>query len=86
MHLAQTVDTPVLGLHAASNPARSGPYLDRRAGASTATMMPLASSCINRTEQLKWGRKIEYPGVMALITVDDVMARFQAFTQHAGLG
>src|SRR5690606_37377210 len=30
MHMANAVGTPVLGLHAASNPVRSGPYSDRQ--------------------------------------------------------
>jgi heptosyltransferase I len=30
MHMANAVGARVLGLHAASNPARSGPYSDRR--------------------------------------------------------
>src|SRR3546814_6182595 len=30
MHIANAMGTKVLGLHAASNPARSGPYSDRR--------------------------------------------------------
>src|SRR5690606_6886383 len=30
MHMANSVGTPVLGLHAASNPQRSGPYSERR--------------------------------------------------------
>ena len=30
MHMANAVGTRVLGLHAASNPDRSGPYSDRR--------------------------------------------------------
>ena len=29
-HMATMVDTPVIGLYAATNPARSGPYLSRR--------------------------------------------------------
>ena len=30
MHMANAAGTKVLGLHAASNPHRSGPYSDRR--------------------------------------------------------
>ncbi len=29
-HMATMVGTPVIGLYAATNPARSGPYLSRR--------------------------------------------------------
>lgn len=78
MHMANAVGTPVLGLHAASNPARSGPYSDRRwcvdrydAAARKYLGKPAAD--------LSWGRKIERPGVMDLITVDDVIERLEAF-------
>jgi heptosyltransferase I len=78
MHLATAVGTPVVGLHAASNPARSGPYLSQ-------------VWCVNRyddaarrylgrpADALKWGTKIEREGVMALVTVDDVIERIEAF-------
>ena len=77
MHMANAVGTRVLGLHAASNPDRSGPYSDRR-------------WCVNKYDaaarkyfgkaasELPWGKKIEKPGVMDLISVDDVIERFEA--------
>lgn len=78
MHMANAVGTPVLGLHAASNPARSGPYSDRRwcvdrydAAARKFRKKPAA--------ELPWGTKLEYPGVMELIEVDDVIERLEAF-------
>src|SRR5690606_11460290 len=73
MHIANAMGTKVLGLHAASNPARSGPYSDRR-------------YCVDRYDdaarrhlgkpaaELKWGTKIEFDGVMELVTVDDAIA------------
>jgi heptosyltransferase I len=76
MHIANAMDTKVLGLHAASNPKRSGPYSDLR-------------YCVNRYDdaarrflgqsasELKWGTKIEHPGVMDLVTVDDAIAAFE---------
>jgi heptosyltransferase I len=83
MHMANAVATPVLGLHAASNPQRSGPYSDRRwcvdrydAAARKFGGKPAAD--------LPWGTKLEYPGVMDLIEVDDVLERLGAFaSQHA---
>ena len=78
MHMANAVGCKVLGLHAASNPDRSGPYSDRR-------------WCVNKYDeasqrylgkpasQIPWGSKIEKPGVMDLIGVDDVIERFEAF-------
>lgn len=81
MHMANAVGTPVLGLHAASNPNRSGPYSDRR-------------WCVDRYDaaarrfrgkpatELPWGTKLEYPGVMDLIEIDAVIERFEAFRNN----
>lgn len=77
MHVANAVGLKVLGLHAASNPARSGPYSDRRwcvdkyDDASRQYLGKPAS-------EIPWGTKIEKPGVMDLIAVDDVIERFEA--------
>ncbi len=80
MHMANAVGARVLGLHAASNPARSGPYSDRR-------------WCVDRYDaaarkylrkpagEIPWGTKIEYPGVMDLIEVDAVIERLEAANQ-----
>ncbi|WHZ19124.1 MAG: ADP-heptose--lipooligosaccharide heptosyltransferase II [Rhodanobacteraceae bacterium] len=82
MHMANAVGARVLGLHAASNSARSGPYSDRR-------------WCVDRYDDaarkflhqpaaaIPWGTKIEYPGVMDLVRVDDVVERLEASVQVA---
>lgn len=81
MHMANAVGTPVLGLHAASNPNRSGPYSDRQ-------------WCVDRydaaarkfrgksADQLAWGTKLEHVGVMDLIEVEDVIERLDAFANQ----
>jgi len=81
MHMANAVGTPVLGLHAASNPHRSGPYSDRRwcvdrydAAARRFRGKPAA--------ELPWGTKIEEPGVMDLVTIDDAVEAFERFVAH----
>ena len=68
------VDTPVIGLYAATNPERSGPYLSRRwcvnaydAAARQFLRKPAAD--------LPWTTKIELPGVMELIQAADVAAK-----------
>jgi heptosyltransferase I len=78
MHIANAMGTRVLGLHAASNPARSGPYSDRR-------------YCVDRYDDaarkylgkpgsaLRWGTKVEVDGVMDLVTVDDAIAAFERY-------
>jgi len=78
MHIANAMGTKVLGLHAASNPLRSGPYSDVR-------------YCVDRydaaarrflrkpADQLSWGTKIEFDEVMSLVTVDDAIAAFERY-------
>jgi heptosyltransferase I len=74
VHMATMVATPVLGLYAATNPQRSGPYLsrewcvDRYAAAAQ-------RFCGKPAAQLAWTRKIEEPGVMQLIETEAVLAR-----------
>ena len=76
-HMATTVGTPVIGLYAATNPARTGPYysrpwcVDRYEAAARAFMSKPAV-------ELPWTEKIERPGVMDLITKDDVIERLDA--------
>ena len=71
VHMATTVGTPVIGLYAATNPQRSGPYYSRQwcvdrydAAALKFYRRPAA--------ELPWTEKIEKPGVMELIEVDAV--------------
>lgn len=76
MHIANAMGAAVLGLHAASNPRRSGPYSSVR-------------YCVDRYDdaarrykgrpatELAWGTKIEHDGVMDLITVDDGITAFE---------
>lgn len=82
VHMATAMGTPVVGLYAATNPARSGPYLSRQ-------------WCVDRydaaarryygkpAEELPWTTKIERAGVMELITPDAVIERLQAL--HSAL-
>jgi heptosyltransferase I len=78
MHMANAVGTPVIGLHAASNPARSGPYSSRQwcvdrydAAARKFRGRPAA--------ELKWGTKLEYAGVMDLVETPAVIETLDHF-------
>jgi heptosyltransferase I len=73
-HMATMVGTPVVGLYAATNPARSGPYLS---GRWCIDAYPQAARTFRGCEpdELPWTHKIEEPGVMDLIGVDQVTAR-----------
>jgi heptosyltransferase I len=76
-HMAGMVGLPVIGLYAATNPFRSGPYFSR-------------DWCVNLYDQaarkflgkpaseLPWTKKIEMPGVMELIEVEAVKSRLDA--------
>jgi heptosyltransferase I len=74
VHMATMVGTPVIGLYAATNPARSGPYLSRR---WCVDAYPQAARRFRRRDpqQLPWTEKIEEPGVMDLIQVPQVTAK-----------
>ncbi|MET0289819.1 MAG: glycosyltransferase family 9 protein [Pseudoxanthomonas sp.] len=83
MHIANAMGAKVLGLHAASNPLRSGPYSDVRycvdrydAAARLHLKRPAA--------ELTWGTKIEFDDVMSLVTVDDAIAAFERYRADHG--
>ena len=83
MHIANAMGTKVLGLHAASNPARSGPYSDVRYcvdkyDAAARKFLGKPAS------ELKWGTKIEFDDVMELIGVEDAVAAFERYAAHRG--
>jgi heptosyltransferase I len=85
MHMANAVGTKVLCLHAASNPERSGPYSDRRWCVDKYD--EAARKYLDKpASELPWGSKIEKPGVMDLIGVDDVIERYEAAARELGLG
>ena len=73
-HMATMVNTPVIGLYAATNPERSGPYLSRRwcVDAYDAAARKFLGK---PATELPWTRKIELPGVMDLIEVAAVTAK-----------
>ncbi|MEM8843834.1 MAG: glycosyltransferase family 9 protein [Pseudomonadota bacterium] len=79
-HMATCVDTPVIGLHAASNSLRSGPYLS-------------LANCVDKysqaaqiyfgkpADQINWGTKIEKPGVMDLINSNEVIIKLDSMME-----
>ncbi len=79
-HVASAIGTPVLGLYAATPSRRSGPYnslalcVDKYAEAARQFRQ-------KEPEELRWGQRIEYPGVMDLIETKDVTAKIDAFMQ-----
>ncbi|HEX7114066.1 MAG TPA: glycosyltransferase family 9 protein [Steroidobacter sp.] len=80
-HMATAVGTPVIGLYAATNPARSGPYLSRQ---WCVDKYDLAARRLlgKPASELPWTTKIELPGVMDLITPEEVIIKLQGL-MHA---
>jgi heptosyltransferase I len=76
-HMASMVGLPVIGLYAATNPQRAGPYYSRQ-------------WCVDKYDQaarkflgkpaaqIPWTTKIERPGVMDLIAVSDATEKLDA--------
>lgn len=76
-HMGTAAEIPVIGLYAATNPSRSGPYLSRQwcvdkydVAARRLLGKPAA--------EIPWTTKIERPGVMDLITPDDVIKKMHS--------
>ncbi len=81
-HMANAMGTKVLGLFACTDAERSGPYSDRRWTVNR--YEDAAQQLLNRpASTLRWGKRIEFPGTMDLVTVADAVERFDAY--DAGL-
>jgi heptosyltransferase I len=80
-HIASALGTPVIGLHAATWSKRSGPYNS-------------LDLCVDRFEEaarkfrdkeaaeLRWGTRIEEPGVMDLVRPQDVIEQMMAWNSR----
>jgi len=80
-HIASTVGTDVLGIFAASNPNRSGPYNS-------------LEWCVNRypealkkftgqsAEEARWGSKAEFEGAMEMVTVEDATVMLDRWVEE----
>jgi heptosyltransferase I len=73
IHFAAITQTPALGLYAATDPQRSGPYhyRDFCVNAYSAAAQQYRKQ---DAKDLAWGRKIEHDGVMDLIRIEDAIA------------
>lgn len=72
-HIASAVGTDVLGLFAASNPNRSGPYnsLQWCVNRYPEALQQFAGKTV---AEARWGAKAEFEGAMELVTVADTTA------------
>ncbi|MEA3137858.1 MAG: heptosyltransferase [Gammaproteobacteria bacterium] len=79
-HMAGMVGLPVIGLYAATNPQRAGPYYSRQWCVDKYD--EAARKFLNKpAAQIPWTAKIERPGVMDLIAVSEVTAKLDALMQ-----
>jgi heptosyltransferase I len=82
VHMAAAVGTPVVGLYAATDPRRAGPYTDRR-------------WCVDRypeavrrylgrdPDALPWGTRVRHPRVMDLVETEAVVDALDRALAHA---
>ena len=84
-HLSTAAGTPVLGLYAATNSLRDGPYLSRQLCVDKYDAA--ARVLLNKpASEVAWGTSIDREGVMDLITPDDVIKKLQSFMAHRAKG
>lgn len=70
-HMATAVGTPVIGLYASSNPARTGPYVSRRL--TVDRYADALERYMGKTvDDVRWGQRVRHPEAMTLIEVTDV--------------
>ncbi len=81
-HIANAMGSKVIGLFACTDRERCGPYSDLRFSVNhydeaSRKFMGKAAS------ELRWGKRVEFPGVMDLIPVKEVIGRFDLFDSGA---
>jgi heptosyltransferase I len=75
VHMANAMGTGVLGLFACTDRDRCGPYSDLRW--SVNHYGEAARRFLGKPP--RWGQRVEFPGVMDMIPVDEVVGLFDAF-------
>ncbi|MFA6987258.1 MAG: glycosyltransferase family 9 protein [Arenimonas sp.] len=77
-HMANAMGTKVIGLFACTDRERCGPYSDL--SHSVNHYDEAARKFIGKpASELRWGKRVEFPGVMDLIPVEEVVAKFDEF-------
>ncbi|WP_111978234.1 glycosyltransferase family 9 protein [Algibacillus agarilyticus] len=83
-HMAVTQQTPVIGLYAHSNPARTGPYLYLDYVVEVYHQMLQAQFAVSAA-QAKWGKRVKGENLMQAISVDRVIKMFDRVVQENNL-
>ena len=81
-HMATMVGTPVVGLYAATRTARAGPYYSRQ-WCVDAYDQAAREAFGKAAADIPWTEKIERPGIMELIQIEQVAAQLDALMAHA---
>jgi heptosyltransferase I len=84
-HIANAVGTKVIGLYACTDRERCGPYSDLRWSVNhydEASRKFLGKPAA----ALRWGKRVEFPGVMDLIGVDEVVGKFEEMVKSGVRG
>ena len=82
-HMATAVQTPVVGVYATANPARSGPYLSQQWVVNKypeAVRMEFGKT----VDELPWGKRVRNPEAMRLPTVADVTEKLDQLLGQRG--
>lgn len=83
-HLASAVSTPVLGLYAAQNPQRTGPY--HSVGYTVSVWAPLIEKQTGKpASQQPWRSRVKAPDAMQHITIEQVLTKFKQLNQELEL-
>jgi heptosyltransferase I len=81
-HMANAMGTKVIGLFACTDRERCGPYSDL--SHSVNHYDEAARKFLGKpASELRWGKRVEFPGVMDLISVEEVVAKFDEFATTA---
>lgn len=83
-HMAVTQGTPVLGLYAHSNPARTGPYLYQTYVVEVYHHF-LAQQQNKTSQQAKWGQRVKGTSLMHAISVEHVTRQFDRMVEELAL-
>lgn len=83
-HMAVTVGTPVIGLYAHSNPARTGPYLYQDYVLEV-YHQNLKQQYGKTADKLPWGRRVKGVKLMEQITSESVIAMFDRVVEEQKL-
>lgn len=77
VHIATTVGTPVIGLYATSNPARTGPYLSQQ-WVVNRYEEALRGELGKSSDEVRWGTRVRNPEAMLRISSQEVKEKLSA--------